>query len=180
MGAAMARLRRSRKPLSVVRRIESSNLSPSAFRAETDRDNRVWGAGGGVPGSRTKCTGTSRDPLTRGRTGARPARAGLWDSRRAAVSSLSSTGEERSFLTPRALIAHLPASSRWRGQAPCWSPVDDGHACLLVAFTQSRSEVVEAQDLLRAQLDGVGCGVFFDAGDALGAGDRGDVVALCE
>jgi len=49
-----------------------------------------------------------------------------------------------------------------------------------VAFAYRRSEVVEALDLLRAQLGVVGCSVFFDAGDALGSRDRGDVVALCE
>jgi hypothetical protein len=41
-----------------------------------------------------------------------------------------------------------------------------------------RSEVVEPLDLLRAQLDAVGCRVLLDVGDALGAGDRGDIVAL--
>src|SRR5712691_1195079 len=61
-----------------------------------------------------------------------------------------------------------------------WSAVDDGHVSLLMAFARSRGEVVEPLDLLRAQLDSVGCGVLFDAGDALGAGDRGDVVALRE
>jgi hypothetical protein len=35
-------------------------------------------------------------------------------------------------------------------------------------------------DLLRAQLDAVGYGVLLEAGDALGSGDRGDVVALGE
>src|SRR3954471_12388184 len=34
-GWQSGRMRRSRKPLSVVRRIEGSNPSPSAFRAET-------------------------------------------------------------------------------------------------------------------------------------------------
>src|SRR6266568_1239347 len=58
------------------------------------------------------------------------------------------------------------------------STVDDGHVSLLVALACSRSEVVEPLDLLRAQLDTVGCGVLLDARDALGAGDRGDVVAL--
>jgi hypothetical protein len=32
-----------------------------------------------------------------------------------------------------------------------------------------RGELVESFDLLRAQLDGVGCRVLLDAGDALGA-----------
>src|SRR3954468_5631672 len=75
-GWQSGRMRRSRKPLSVVRRIEGSNPSPSAPRAETDAGNRVWGARAGVPGLVAERTGTSRDPLTRPRTGARPARAG--------------------------------------------------------------------------------------------------------
>jgi len=35
-------------------------------------------------------------------------------------------------------------------------------------------------DLLNAQLDAVGRDVLLDAGDPLGTGDRGDVVALRE
>ena len=58
--------------------------------------------------------------------------------------------------------------------------VDDGHVSLLMALARSWSEVVKPLDLLSAQLDTVGCGVLFDAGDALGAGDGGDVVALRE
>jgi hypothetical protein len=50
--------------------------------------------------------------------------------------------------------------------------------CVLVALAARRGEIVEPLDLLGAQLDGVGSGVLLDAGDALGAGDRGDVVAL--
>src|SRR3982751_6847288 len=42
-GWQSGRMRRSRKPLSVVRRIEGSNPSPSAPRAETDADNLVPG-----------------------------------------------------------------------------------------------------------------------------------------
>jgi hypothetical protein len=49
-----------------------------------------------------------------------------------------------------------------------------------VALAGGRGDVVEPLDLLGAQLDAVGGGVLLDAGDALGAGDRGDVVALCE
>src|SRR5437764_7180483 len=74
-GWQSGRMRRSRKPLSVVRRIEGSNPSPSAPRAETDVSNRVLGADADAPGSGPLSTGTSRDPLTRARTGARPARA---------------------------------------------------------------------------------------------------------
>jgi len=58
------------------------------------------------------------------------------------------------------------------------SAVDDGHVALVVALAGGRGEVVELLDLGRAQLDAVGRRVLFDAGDALGAGDRGDVVAL--
>jgi hypothetical protein len=58
------------------------------------------------------------------------------------------------------------------------STVDDGHVSLLVAFACRRGEIVEPLDLLRAQLDTVGRGILLDAGDALGAGDRGDVAAL--
>jgi hypothetical protein len=49
-----------------------------------------------------------------------------------------------------------------------------------MTLARSRGEVVEPLDLFHAQLDTVGCGVLLDAGDPLGAGDRGDVVALRE
>src|SRR5829696_1189830 len=61
-----------------------------------------------------------------------------------------------------------------------WSAVDGGHVRFVVALAGGRGEIVEPFDLLRAELDAVGCRVLFDAGDALGAGDRGDVVALGE
>ena len=61
-----------------------------------------------------------------------------------------------------------------------WSAVDDGHLRLFVALAGGRGEVVQPFDLLGAQLDAVGGGVLLDAGNALGAGDRGDVVALRE
>jgi hypothetical protein len=51
---------------------------------------------------------------------------------------------------------------------------------LVVALAGGWGEVVQACDLLRAQLDSVGCRVLLDAGNAFGAGDRGDVVALRE
>src|SRR4051812_19920854 len=76
-GWQSGRMRRSRKPLSVVRRIEGSNPSPSAPRAETDAADRVRGSSCLRPGTPGRGTGTSRDPLTRPRTGARPARAEL-------------------------------------------------------------------------------------------------------
>ena len=56
------------------------------------------------------------------------------------------------------------------------SAVDCSHVGLVVAFAGGGREVVEPLDLLGAQLDAVGRGVLLDAGDALGAGDRGDVV----
>ena len=61
-----------------------------------------------------------------------------------------------------------------------WSVVDCGHVRLVVAVAGGGGEIVEPLDLLRAQLDAVGSGVLLDAGDALGAGDRGDVVTLRE
>src|SRR6266487_3066883 len=60
------------------------------------------------------------------------------------------------------------------------SAVDSRHARLFVALAGGRTEIVQARDLLRAQLDSVGCGVLLDTGNPLGAGDRGDVVALRE
>jgi hypothetical protein len=75
-GWQSGRMRRSRKPLSVVRRIEGSNPSPSAPHAESDGGNRVVGADARARVCPRECTGTSRDSLTRPRTGARPARVG--------------------------------------------------------------------------------------------------------
>ena len=74
--ASQAERAGARKPLSVVRRIEGSNPSPSAPRAESHAGDRVAGPGSRAPGSSRKCTGTSRDPLTRPLTGARAARVG--------------------------------------------------------------------------------------------------------
>jgi hypothetical protein len=65
-------------------------------------------------------------------------------------------------------------------RAPSWSPVDDGHVPFVVAFADSRREVVQPSDLRGAQLDAVGGAVLLDTGDPLGAGNRGDVVALRE
>jgi hypothetical protein len=48
-----------------------------------------------------------------------------------------------------------------------------------VALARGGSEIVEARDLLRAQLDAVGCGVLLDSRNRLVRG-RGDVVALRE
>src|SRR5438477_12913334 len=46
------------------------------------------------------------------------------------------------------------------------STVDSRHARLFVALAGCGGEIVEACDLLRAQLDSVGCRVLLDAGDA--------------
>ena len=61
-----------------------------------------------------------------------------------------------------------------------WSAVDGGHVPFVVAFAGGRSEVVQPVDLRGAQLEAVGGGVLLDAGDPLGAGNRGDVIALGE
>ena len=50
----------------------------------------------------------------------------------------------------------------------------------VVARAGGRREIVEPLDLLRAQLETVGRRVLLDARNPLGAGDRGDVVALRE
>ena len=47
-----------------------------------------------------------------------------------------------------------------------------------MAFAGGRGEVAEPLELRAAEPDAVGCGVLFDTGDALGAGDRGDLIAL--
>ena len=49
-----------------------------------------------------------------------------------------------------------------------------------MALTGGRGKIVEPCDVLDAELDMVGGRVLLDAGDALGTGDRGDVVALGE
>jgi integrase len=51
-----------------------------------------------------------------------------------------------------------------------WSAVDGGRVRFVVAFAGGWDDVVEPLDLLRAELDSVGCRVLLDAGDALGAG----------
>src|SRR5467141_1459597 len=61
-----------------------------------------------------------------------------------------------------------------------WSAVDYGHVPFVMALTGGRREVVQPFDLLGAQLDAVGGGVLLDAGNPLGAGNRSDVVTLCE
>jgi hypothetical protein len=50
------------------------------------------------------------------------------------------------------------------------SALDGGHVRLVVALAGGWGEVVQASDLLHAQLDSVGCRVLLDAGDAFGAG----------
>jgi len=61
-----------------------------------------------------------------------------------------------------------------------WPAVDDGHVPFVVTLAGGRSEVVQPVDLRGAQLEAVGGGVLLDAGDPLGAGNRGDVIALGE
>src|SRR5947199_5029164 len=61
-----------------------------------------------------------------------------------------------------------------------WSAFDRRHVPCIVALAGGGREVVQPFDLRGAQLDAVGGRVFLDAGDPLGAGDRGDVVALRE
>jgi hypothetical protein len=63
-------------------------------------------------------------------------------------------------------------------EPPLRSAVDRGHVRFVVALAGGQGEIVQPCDLLRAQLDSVGCRVLLDAGNAFGAGDRGDVVAL--
>src|SRR5438270_4989831 len=58
------------------------------------------------------------------------------------------------------------------------SAVDDGHISFVVALAGGPREVAQPFDLLGAQLDAVGRDVLLDAGDPLGAGNRGDVPAL--
>src|SRR4029077_6668427 len=61
-----------------------------------------------------------------------------------------------------------------------WSAVDDGHVSFVVAIAGGRREIVQPFNLLGAQLDAPGGGVLLDAGQPLGAGNRGDVVARSE
>ena len=61
-----------------------------------------------------------------------------------------------------------------------WSAVDDGHVPFVMALTGGRRQVVQPFDLLATQLDAVGRCVLLNASDPLGAGNRGDVVALRE
>ncbi len=72
----------------------------------------------------------------------------------------------------------MPSVDNWTPLAG--SVVDGGHVVFVVAFAGGRGEVVEPFDLFGAQLDAIGGGVLLDAGHPLGAGDRGDVVALGE
>src|SRR6266404_281833 len=68
---------------------------------------------------------------------------------------------------------------RWHGGVPRgWSAIDNGHVPFVVALACGRRQVVQPLDLLGAQVQAVGCGVLLDAGDPLGAGNRGDVIAL--
>jgi hypothetical protein len=57
---------------------------------------------------------------------------------------------------------------------------DGGHAFLAVALAGGGREVVQAVELIIAEHDAVGGSVLLDAGDAPGARDRRDVIALSE
>jgi hypothetical protein len=61
-----------------------------------------------------------------------------------------------------------------------WSPVNGGHIPFVVALAGGRGKVVQPFDLACGQLDAVGGGILFDAGDPLGARNRSDVITLGE
>jgi hypothetical protein len=71
------------------------------------------------------------------------------------------------------VLASGVSTSAAAGLAP-----EQRHVRFLVMVAGGRGEVVELADLLCGQLDAIGGGVLLDSGDPLGAGDRGDVVAL--
>ncbi len=58
--------------------------------------------------------------------------------------------------------------------------LDHPHLFLAVVSTGSGGDVRELLDLFGTQQNGVSGRVLFDAGDPLGSGNRGDVVALRE
>ena len=62
--------------------------------------------------------------------------------------------------------------------AAAGSAADQPHVRFFVVVAGGPGEVVELADLLGGQLGAVGGGVLLDPGDPLGAGYRGDVVAL--
>jgi hypothetical protein len=88
----------ARKPLSVVRRIEGSNPSPSALHAESDAANGIAGLRGVRPCSGGDGTEGHRDPLRFPRAGARPARAGPEKRVSGVLGGLDSAGVELPFL----------------------------------------------------------------------------------
>jgi hypothetical protein len=120
-GWQSGRMRRSRKPLSVVRRIEGSNPSPSAHRAGSDACDRVPGAAARARRPRQECTGTSRDPLTLPRTGARPARAGGRHGARSAARRDPAVGACRCPGTTATSQAWRSGGPRNGGSFPRWS-----------------------------------------------------------
>jgi hypothetical protein len=71
-------------------------------------------------------------------------------------------------------------SSRSAGDENGESAVDGGHVRLVVARAAGGGEVVQPSELVGAELDSVRRRVLLDPGDPLRAGDRGDIVALCE
>src|SRR3954470_22141835 len=77
--------------------------------------------------------------------------------------------------TARSNSRHLSVTCRNPCRTKPPSAVDDGHVPLVVALAGGRREVVQPFDLLGAQLHAVSGGILLDAGDPLGAGNRGDV-----
>jgi hypothetical protein len=61
-----------------------------------------------------------------------------------------------------------------------WSAVEQAHLRFVVVLTGRRRDLVELGELLSGQLDTVGGDILLKAGHVLGAGDRGDAVALGE
>ena len=61
-----------------------------------------------------------------------------------------------------------------------WSAVDDGHVPFVVAFAGGGVRLLSRSICSALSSMRVGGGVLLDAGDPLGARDRGDVVALGE
>src|SRR3954471_2738471 len=83
----------------------------------------------------------------------------------------------------------VPVSVPWATKPPATgsasipggrSAVDRRHVGVVVACACGGLQVVQPFELRVGELDAVGCGVLFDAGDAAGPGDGGDVVPAGE
>src|SRR5580692_8469575 len=87
---------------------------------------------------------------------------------------------------PNARDRQVPRRPRPAGTTPAAgaatprhrSAVEHPHLGLGVVVAGRRGQLGELPDLLRRQLDGVGGDVLLEAGDAPGARNRGDVIAL--